>query len=845
MKESPKARCSQDQEGTQFSPQSSKIQQKPDFQKTLEYPQQASESDILPLQEKAGNSAVSGLFHSGQVQRESLTDSSGNLNRKVSAAIQGARGSGSPLPSALRQKVEEHHQADFSSVRLHTDSQADNLSRQMNARAFTIGSDIFFKEGAYAPGTPKGDKTLHHELTHVIQQGGQAPGGNLKLGGVNTPQEQEADRAAQSAASISTVGASVQREFDYAAIAAKFGSGITADMVKAWLGQVKPESEEAVKTILAAGRGMWEHQKKSLKRYGVDIDKMNSDLERTGGTVPQSQPLKPTRTPPAPPKKESSPTLTTSVVDTSKNVQQPQSTVPISQQGSNPTQTQGTTTPQVDPEEKIRQYILTKSLENHMRSGPLVDILKEIGGGSLAGITEAQVNETIEALKKHDYDGLAKKGVSISKIVQFEKGEEAPDERGAVMSALAGGKGGQGAYMGIADFLQNSFLMSAGMGGIGGLLGASSAMESLLNRDLFSDQTQANMSFAGGLILNTGQALQATGQLMRSGSDAYQGINAALTYHSSTTRGAMRRHGGDFAENFTQSLLGFGGAGLGFGSVSTQFGYDTYNAQNNLERSSNSTADALGLGKSVLGTASTALSTGTGIAKGVLASKRGSDIKDIPYQETPYLTVAGKAKEKAVFPKLKSLLAEGASKKAKGTIMGTVGNTFQTLGNATRSLGYIAGAGTTARTITGLIGTGSSIAIPLIQKGIGLIKDKVREKKVKNAGFQNEQDYRLGHLCQLTEYDDKGGETKNKFSTSVSEVLNQTSDVYEEYDNWAKQVGNQDVEKRMDEMSSLSVSKLLNATGEYDTMQKLLSATQPAERRQAIQSILLARQANW
>ena len=60
---------------------------------------------------------------------------------------------------------------DFSNVRLHTDTAADQSATQINALAFTQGSNIVFKSGQYQPETGSGKKLLAHELTHVIQQG--------------------------------------------------------------------------------------------------------------------------------------------------------------------------------------------------------------------------------------------------------------------------------------------------------------------------------------------------------------------------------------------------------------------------------------------------------------------------------------------------------------------------------------------------------------------------------------------------------------------------------------------------------------------------------------------------
>ena len=61
--------------------------------------------------------------------------------------------------------------ADFSGVKVHTDTKADALNRSLSAKAFTTGSDIFFSQGAYQPGSSSGKQLLAHELTHVVQQG--------------------------------------------------------------------------------------------------------------------------------------------------------------------------------------------------------------------------------------------------------------------------------------------------------------------------------------------------------------------------------------------------------------------------------------------------------------------------------------------------------------------------------------------------------------------------------------------------------------------------------------------------------------------------------------------------
>ncbi len=71
--------------------------------------------------------------------------------------------------------------ADFSDVKVHTDSQSNQLNQSIQARAFTTGRDIFFRDGAYNPDNSAGQELLAHELTHVVQQtGGQVQRSHLE-----------------------------------------------------------------------------------------------------------------------------------------------------------------------------------------------------------------------------------------------------------------------------------------------------------------------------------------------------------------------------------------------------------------------------------------------------------------------------------------------------------------------------------------------------------------------------------------------------------------------------------------------------------------------------------------
>ena len=101
---------------------------------------------------------------------------SGSAGVAVDTATEGginaSRGGGQPMPEALRSQMESGFGADFSGVRLHTDSRAADLSRGIQAKAFTYGNDIYFNRGQYSPDTTAGQHLIAHELTHVVQQSG-------------------------------------------------------------------------------------------------------------------------------------------------------------------------------------------------------------------------------------------------------------------------------------------------------------------------------------------------------------------------------------------------------------------------------------------------------------------------------------------------------------------------------------------------------------------------------------------------------------------------------------------------------------------------------------------------
>lgn len=77
---------------------------------------------------------------------------------------------GESLSTRVQQKMESSIGENYSGVNIHTGPRAAKSADDVNARAYTVGNDIVFNSGEYAPDTPGGQRTLAHELAHVTQQ---------------------------------------------------------------------------------------------------------------------------------------------------------------------------------------------------------------------------------------------------------------------------------------------------------------------------------------------------------------------------------------------------------------------------------------------------------------------------------------------------------------------------------------------------------------------------------------------------------------------------------------------------------------------------------------------------
>jgi len=106
-----------------------------------------SQGDILALQRQIGNQAVMRLLK----QQSPAQESAQRLPNQLGGALGKAFGS------------------DFSDVHVHTDASANQIARAADSDATTIGQDIYFREGAFNPGTAKGNALIAREIAHIEQ----------------------------------------------------------------------------------------------------------------------------------------------------------------------------------------------------------------------------------------------------------------------------------------------------------------------------------------------------------------------------------------------------------------------------------------------------------------------------------------------------------------------------------------------------------------------------------------------------------------------------------------------------------------------------------------------------
>ncbi|WP_237421304.1 DUF4157 domain-containing protein [Flavobacterium sp. HBTb2-11-1] len=106
-----------------------------------------------------------------QLQKSAAGDANPSDNSNIESKLNSSKGGGSPLSGKIKTEMESGIGADFSNVRIHNDSNAVQMNKQLGAQAFATGNNIYFNEGKYNPNSKEGKHLLAHELTHTVQQG--------------------------------------------------------------------------------------------------------------------------------------------------------------------------------------------------------------------------------------------------------------------------------------------------------------------------------------------------------------------------------------------------------------------------------------------------------------------------------------------------------------------------------------------------------------------------------------------------------------------------------------------------------------------------------------------------
>lgn len=155
---------------------------------------------MLHLQRTIGNASVVQMLADEATERSPVHDVVG-------------QGGGAALDSATRSSMERRFGESFGDVRVHTDDRASASAESVGANAYTVGSDIVFRAGNFDPASAVGQRTLAHELSHVVQQrsgpvdGAEAPGG-IRLSDPGDRFERAAEATAEQVAGAAPVNAS-------------------------------------------------------------------------------------------------------------------------------------------------------------------------------------------------------------------------------------------------------------------------------------------------------------------------------------------------------------------------------------------------------------------------------------------------------------------------------------------------------------------------------------------------------------------------------------------------------------------------------------------------------------
>ncbi len=209
----------------------------------------------------------------------------GSSTSVLSAAKDGLRSPGRPLDPEVRAEMEPRFGHDFSHVRVHTNSEAADSARSVNAAAYTVGHDVVFGPGRYEPQSGEGRRLIAHELAHTVQQREGDP--LAPISATESETEGEADRAA--GAAVSGGAAAVASGSHPISLARQAEEGTDQGKVfppgtflREFRSRAEPETgywdTTARRVFGAASYDAYCASLSSTTFFGAPVDKVNPDL---------------------------------------------------------------------------------------------------------------------------------------------------------------------------------------------------------------------------------------------------------------------------------------------------------------------------------------------------------------------------------------------------------------------------------------------------------------------------------------------------------------------------------------------------------------------------------------